>query len=130
MEKSESVENLVQFVVDSVRQAHADDAPFQRTECGFRSTAGTRVKRPIRRKLCKREHVSRADSDSRYSGLPHFQAHRQPLERNHRPVLSAAGQFHAAYRDDLSRGAPKWTKTEEGADAVFAKYRLRVCGGR
>src|SRR5438874_2628738 len=28
MEKSESVENLIQFVVDSVRQAHADDAPF------------------------------------------------------------------------------------------------------
>ena len=28
MEKSESVENLNQFVVDSVRQAYADDAPF------------------------------------------------------------------------------------------------------
>src|SRR5256885_10233543 len=28
MEKSESFENLIQFVVDSVRQAHADDAPF------------------------------------------------------------------------------------------------------
>src|SRR5262250_3333218 len=28
MEKSESVENLTQFVADSVRQAHADDAPF------------------------------------------------------------------------------------------------------
>ena len=28
MEKSESVENLTRFVVDSVRQAHADDAPF------------------------------------------------------------------------------------------------------
>ena len=28
MEKSESVENLNQFVVDSVRQAHADDAPL------------------------------------------------------------------------------------------------------
>jgi len=28
MEKSESVENLIQFVVDSVRQAHADEAPF------------------------------------------------------------------------------------------------------
>src|SRR2546421_10239086 len=28
MEKSESVENVIQFVVDSVRQAHADDAPF------------------------------------------------------------------------------------------------------
>src|SRR5262245_55009013 len=28
MEKSESVANLVQFVVDSVRQAPADDAPF------------------------------------------------------------------------------------------------------
>ena len=28
MEKSESVENLIQFVVDSVRRAHADDAPF------------------------------------------------------------------------------------------------------
>src|SRR5881396_3864593 len=28
MEKSESVENLIQFVVDSVRQAHGDDAPF------------------------------------------------------------------------------------------------------
>src|SRR5213594_4784621 len=28
MEKSESVENLIQFVVDSVRQAHSDDAPF------------------------------------------------------------------------------------------------------
>src|SRR6266576_905298 len=82
MEKSESVENLIQFVVDSVRQAHADDAPFHH------------------------------------------------LQRNHRPVLSAAGQFHAAYRDDLSPGAPKWTKTEEGADAVFAKYRLRVWRSR
>src|ERR1051325_5763325 len=28
MEKSESVQNLIQFVVDSVRQADADDAPF------------------------------------------------------------------------------------------------------
>src|SRR6266850_1402695 len=28
MEKSESVANLIQFVVDSVRQAHGDDAPF------------------------------------------------------------------------------------------------------
>src|ERR1044071_5859792 len=28
MEKSESVANVIQFVVDSVRQAHADDAPF------------------------------------------------------------------------------------------------------
>src|ERR1700755_438337 len=28
MEKSESLENLIQSVVDSVRQAHADDAPF------------------------------------------------------------------------------------------------------
>src|SRR6266581_2553772 len=28
MEKSESFENLIQFVVDSVRQAQADDAPF------------------------------------------------------------------------------------------------------
>src|SRR5438034_11425543 len=28
MEKSESVVNLIQFVVDSVRQAHSDDAPF------------------------------------------------------------------------------------------------------
>src|SRR4030095_549849 len=28
MEKSESSENLIQFVVDSVRQAHADGAPF------------------------------------------------------------------------------------------------------
>ena len=28
MEKSESVANLIQFVVDSVRQAHADEAPF------------------------------------------------------------------------------------------------------
>ena len=28
MEKSESVANLIQFVVDSVRQAHAGDAPF------------------------------------------------------------------------------------------------------
>src|SRR5437764_13521696 len=28
MEKSESVANLIQFVVDSVQQAHADDAPF------------------------------------------------------------------------------------------------------
>src|SRR5215467_5925222 len=28
MEKSESVANLIQFVVDSVRQAHSDDAPF------------------------------------------------------------------------------------------------------
>jgi len=28
MEKSESVANLIQFVVDSVRQAHADNAPF------------------------------------------------------------------------------------------------------
>src|SRR5438105_1552553 len=28
MEKSESVENLIQFVVDSLRQAHADDATF------------------------------------------------------------------------------------------------------
>src|SRR5438552_13305150 len=28
MEKSESVANLIQFVVDSVRQATADDAPF------------------------------------------------------------------------------------------------------
>src|SRR2546430_16798618 len=28
MEKSESVENLIQFVVDSVRQALADDASF------------------------------------------------------------------------------------------------------
>src|SRR4029079_16157856 len=28
MEKSESVANLIQFVVDSVRQAQADDAPF------------------------------------------------------------------------------------------------------
>src|SRR5213083_1664713 len=28
MEKSESLENLIQFVVDSVRHAHADDAPF------------------------------------------------------------------------------------------------------
>ena len=28
MEKSESLENLIQFVVDSVRTAHADDAPF------------------------------------------------------------------------------------------------------
>src|SRR5919108_3195887 len=28
MEKSESVANLIQFVVDSVRNAHADDAPF------------------------------------------------------------------------------------------------------
>src|SRR3954447_15965032 len=28
MEKSESVANLIQFVVDSVQQAHVDDAPF------------------------------------------------------------------------------------------------------
>ena len=28
MEKSESLENLIQFVVDSVQQAQADDAPF------------------------------------------------------------------------------------------------------
>src|SRR5499427_4839944 len=28
MEKSESFENLIQFVVDSVRQAHSDEAPF------------------------------------------------------------------------------------------------------
>ena len=28
MEKSESVANLIQFVVDSGQQAHADDAPF------------------------------------------------------------------------------------------------------
>src|SRR6266567_1491948 len=28
MEKSESVANLIQFVVDSVRQAHTDDTPF------------------------------------------------------------------------------------------------------
>ena len=28
MEKSESVANLIQFVVDAVQQAHADDAPF------------------------------------------------------------------------------------------------------
>src|SRR5437762_12548170 len=28
MEKSESAANLIQFVVDSVQQAHADDAPF------------------------------------------------------------------------------------------------------
>src|SRR4029079_5295930 len=28
MEKSESVANVIQFVVDSVQQAHADDAPF------------------------------------------------------------------------------------------------------
>ena len=28
MEKSESVANLIQFVVDSVRQAPGDDAPF------------------------------------------------------------------------------------------------------
>src|SRR5882672_11993773 len=28
MEKSESVANLIQFVVDTVRQAPADDAPF------------------------------------------------------------------------------------------------------
>src|SRR5213592_366805 len=28
MEKSESVANLIQFVVDSVQQAHADDAHF------------------------------------------------------------------------------------------------------
>src|ERR1700756_746199 len=28
MEKSESLANLIQFVVDSVRQAHADEAPF------------------------------------------------------------------------------------------------------
>src|SRR6266508_3255273 len=28
MEKSESLENLIQFVVDSVQTAHADDAPF------------------------------------------------------------------------------------------------------
>jgi hypothetical protein len=28
MEKSESVENLIQFVVDSVQTAHADEAPF------------------------------------------------------------------------------------------------------
>src|SRR5947199_4270831 len=28
MEKSESFQNLIQFVVDSVQQAHADDAPF------------------------------------------------------------------------------------------------------
>lgn len=28
MEKSESLENLIQFVVDSVRKAYADDAPF------------------------------------------------------------------------------------------------------
>src|SRR5216117_2835878 len=34
MEKSESVENLIQFVVDSVRQAHADDAPFHHLRFG------------------------------------------------------------------------------------------------
>ena len=28
MEKSESLENLIQFVVDSIQRAHADDAPF------------------------------------------------------------------------------------------------------
>src|SRR4029434_2413486 len=28
MEKSESLENLIQFVVDSVQTAHANDAPF------------------------------------------------------------------------------------------------------
>ena len=28
MEKSESFANLIQFVVDSVRKAHADEAPF------------------------------------------------------------------------------------------------------
>src|SRR5205085_7789415 len=28
MEKSESIANLIQFVVNSIQQAHADDAPF------------------------------------------------------------------------------------------------------
>src|SRR6266568_6395881 len=55
-----------------------------------------------------------------------LQAYRQSLERDHRPILSAGGQFHAAHRHDFPRGVAEWTQTEEGTDVVFAEYRLRV----
>ena len=203
MEKSESVANLIQFVVDSVRQAPADDAPFHHLQfdrifpddfyaqmleampvgedyramsgkskmgstqarwkthpredrsfsrirspftaektrslgCDrsraafqgvaicFRPTVGAGTERPVRRKLRKGEHVSGTDPDARHSRLPYLQAYRQSLERDHRPILSTGGQFHAAHRHDLPRGVAEWTQTEKGTDAVFAEYRLRV----
>jgi len=42
------------------------------------------------------------------------------LERDHRPILSAGGQFNATHRHDLPRGASQRKKTEESADAVLA----------
>src|SRR5206468_11833871 len=87
----------------------------------LRPTVGAGAERPIRRKLREGEHVSGTDPDARHSRIPYLQAYRQSLERDHRPILSTGGQFHAAHRHDLSRRIAEWTQTEEGTDAVFAE---------
>ena len=167
MEKSESLENLIQFVVDSVQAAPADDAPFHhlrfdrifpddfyaadgRSDAGGRGLPGdvrqkqdgqqqgrwkthsredrsfpgihppftaekTRslgchrsraafqgvaiafvqrlapgLKGRFGENFAKREHVSGTDPDARHSRIPYLQTYRQPLERDHRSILSAA----------------------------------------
>src|SRR5262249_49499346 len=99
-------------------------AAFPGVAICFRPTLGPGTEKPVRRKLCQGKHVSGTDPDARHSWIPHLQTHRQFVERDHRPILPAGRQFHAAHRHDLSRGAAQRTQTDESKDAVFAKYRL------
>ena len=181
MEKSESLANLIQFVVDSVQTAHADDAPFHHLQFDrifpddfyaqmveampvaedYRAMSGkskmgssrpdgkpTRAKidlfpeyirhlppkkravwdatgRVLRSKELQSAFVQRLAPGLKgrfgenfakvnmypvpiltrdIPGIPYLQAYRQSLERDHRSILSAGGQFHAAHRHDLPRG--------------------------
>src|SRR6266576_1300294 len=109
MEKSESVANLIQFVVDSVRQAHADDAPFHHLQ------------------------FDRIFPDDFYAQM----LEAMPVTEDYR-AMSGKSKMGSSRPDgkptrtklDLLRRVDEWTQTEDGTDAIFAEYGLRVRGSR
>src|SRR6266446_6802390 len=162
MERPWSVENLIEFIVDSARRGRADSTPFHHLQFDrvfpddfysamlqampasedYRAMSGktkmassrpdgrttrARAAAPVRRKLRQGAAVSSPDFDPRHPRLSRFQTHRQFVEGNHRPALSAAGQFDYADRHDFSRAFTGRAEAQENADAIRAKYRLRLC---
>ena len=104
-------------------------ASFERIWASFHGKTRARAAAPVRRKLRQGAAVSSPDFDPRHPRLSRFQTHRQFVEGNHRPALSAAGQFDHAHRHDFSRAFTGRAEAQEKADAIRAKYRLRLCRG-
>src|SRR5207248_1811055 len=128
MRQSWSVNNLTDFAVRSIQRAQADDSPFYHLrfdrvfpddfyaamleampvgDGGYRALSGKAKVRNVT--------PEGKPTRTKIDLFPEYIRHLPPKKCD------------AADRQDFSRGITEWQEAEKRADAILAKFRLRVC---